>query len=146
MVQPSKDVIQVERSIVASMKEELRLKVSPGATALIASGGTNNPESYEAYLRGHYLVQSTNGEQIKQGIEELRYAISLDPNLPTVIEWRSITRRSSHWRIMRIIELESAQTVRNSHTGIYRTGCQSQNFSTMNYHPSVRLWLNSSQL
>lgn len=80
MVQPSQDVIFVERSIVASIKDELRLKVHPDARAMFASGGTDNPEAYQHYLRGHYLIQSTNGEQIKQGIEELRQAIRLDPN------------------------------------------------------------------
>lgn len=79
LVQPSEDVLFVERSIVSSIKEGLRLKVSPNSVAQIASGGTDNPAAYEHYLKGHYLIQSTNGEQIMQGIEELRKAIRLDP-------------------------------------------------------------------
>ena len=79
LVQPSEDVIYLERSIVAAMKDGLRLKVSGDSEALFASGGTDNAEAYEHYLRGHYLIQSTNIEQINQGIEELRRAIRTDP-------------------------------------------------------------------
>jgi len=79
MVQPSEDVIYLERSIVAAIKDGLRLKVTDDADALIASGGTDNPKAYEHYQRGHYLIQSTNGESINQGLDELRLAIRADP-------------------------------------------------------------------
>jgi len=79
LVQPSEDVIYLERSIVAAMKDGLRLKVSGNSEALFASGGTDNAQAYEHYLRGHYLIQSTNIEQINEGIEELRRAIRTDP-------------------------------------------------------------------
>jgi TolB-like protein len=59
MVQPSEDVIYLERSIVAAIKDGLRLKVTDSADALIASGGTDNPKAY--------------------GLGELRQAIRTDP-------------------------------------------------------------------
>lgn len=79
LVQPSEDVIYLERSIVAAIKDGLRLKVTDGTSSSIASGGTDHPEAYEHYLRGHYLIQSTGLESINDGIEELRAAIRLDP-------------------------------------------------------------------
>jgi len=76
LVQPSEDVIYLERSIVAAIKDGLRLNIADDVSMV---GGTDKPEAYEKYLRGHYLIQSTNPESIDQGIDELRAAIRLDP-------------------------------------------------------------------
>lgn len=74
--QPSEDVIYLERSIVAAIKDGLRLNIADNA---VMTGGTKNPEAYEKYLRGHYLIQSTDAGSIDQGIDELREAIRIDP-------------------------------------------------------------------
>lgn len=79
LVRPLNEVIYLERSIVASIKDGLRLEVSAGHTAISASGGTDEPAAYEHYLRGHYLIQSTNTESILEGVDELREAITIDP-------------------------------------------------------------------
>jgi TolB-like protein/lipoprotein NlpI len=79
LAQPSDDVIFLERSIVDAIKDGLRLNLADEATATRAQGGTDNPLAYQSYLRGHYLIQSTNPETVTQGLEELRAAISLDP-------------------------------------------------------------------
>jgi len=79
LVQPSEDVIYLERSIVAAIKDGLRLKVTDTAASLLASGGTDHPGAYEKYLRGHYLIQSTSRDAINDGLDELRSAIRLDP-------------------------------------------------------------------
>jgi TolB-like protein/Tfp pilus assembly protein PilF len=76
LVQPSEDIIFLERSIVAAIKDGLRLNI---AEDVVMAGGTDNPEAYEKYLRGHYLIQSTTSESIDQGVEELRAAIRIDP-------------------------------------------------------------------
>lgn len=76
LVQPSEDVIYLERSIVAAIKDGLSLNIEGDAVQV---GGTDDPEAYEKYLRGHYLIQSTNPESIDQGIGELREAIRIDP-------------------------------------------------------------------
>jgi TolB-like protein len=73
------DVISVERSIVAAIKKGLQLTVDDTIPAETAAGGTDNPEAYETYLRGHFLIQSTNLESVFAGLEELRAAIRLDP-------------------------------------------------------------------
>ncbi|MDJ0906528.1 MAG: hypothetical protein QNI96_10945 [Woeseiaceae bacterium] len=74
--QPSEDVIYLERTIVAAIKDGLRLNIADNA---IMPGGTESPEAYEKYLRGHYLIQSTDAATIDQGIDELRAAIRIDP-------------------------------------------------------------------
>jgi TolB-like protein/tetratricopeptide (TPR) repeat protein len=77
-VRPFGEIIYLERSIVDSIKSGLRLTVEDSKSASTASSGTDNAEAYERYLRGHFLIQSTNMEDIYQGLDELRAAIALD--------------------------------------------------------------------
>ena len=79
LVQPAEEVIQLERSIVETIKAGLRLEVTGDGASLTAANGTDNPAAYEHYMRGHYLIQSTNDESIDAGLEELRKAVRLDP-------------------------------------------------------------------
>lgn len=76
---PANEVLSLERSIVDSIKDGLRLEVSQAHIATSAAGSTDNAAAYEHYLRGHYLIQSTNTEELYQGLDELRQAIRLDP-------------------------------------------------------------------
>jgi len=79
LVRPIEELIDLERSIVSAIKNGLRLKVAGDDGESRASGGTNNAVAYEHYLRGHYLIQSTNLDSINDGLEELRTAIKVDP-------------------------------------------------------------------
>jgi len=79
LVRPLDEVIYLERSIVSAIKDGLRLKVSDPSTALVASGGTDDPEAYKHYLRGHFLIQATDLQSIEQGLDELRAANQIDP-------------------------------------------------------------------
>jgi serine/threonine-protein kinase len=78
LVQPLSDVIYLERSIVDAIKESLGLTIA-ATPEVAASGSTDNPEAYNHYLRGHYLVQTWDAASIREGIDELRAAIALDP-------------------------------------------------------------------
>jgi len=80
LVQPMDEVIYLERSIVAAIKDSLGLKINPAVAPAAASGHTDVPEAYRHYLRGHYLVQTWDADSIRQGIDELRAAIELDPS------------------------------------------------------------------
>ena len=79
LVRPANEVLYLERSIVDSIKDGLLLEVSDSQTAISASGGTDDPAAYEHYMRGHYLIQSTNSESLEEGVSELRQAIRIDP-------------------------------------------------------------------
>jgi len=79
IAEPRTDVINIERSMVEAIKNGLRLTVDEVLPAVSAAGGTDNPDAYEAYLRGHFLIQSTNAESIFAGLDELRASIRIDP-------------------------------------------------------------------
>lgn len=79
LIRPLDEVIYLERSIVAAMKDSLQLRISGESETSAASGSTDNPEAYRRYLRGHHLIQATDVESIDRGLDELREAIRLDP-------------------------------------------------------------------
>jgi len=79
LVQPLSGIMDLEHSIVLAIKDGLRLKVSDIKPDQRSAGGTDSPEAYQHYLRGHFLIEATDSESIEQGLEELREAISIDP-------------------------------------------------------------------
>ena len=79
LIRPLDEVIYLERSIVSAIKDGLRIKISGNSASHAASGGTDQPDAYQHYLRGHFLIQATDLESIAQGLDELRAAIQIDP-------------------------------------------------------------------
>jgi TolB-like protein/tetratricopeptide (TPR) repeat protein len=79
LVQPLAEVLFLERSIVAAITSSLSLRIGGDDSSRSASAGTDVPEAYRHYLRGHYLIQATDGDTIQQGLDELRAAIASDP-------------------------------------------------------------------
>lgn len=79
LTRPLEEVIYLERSIVSAIKNGLRIKIEDPLNVHSASGGTDEPEAYQHYLRGHFLIQATDIESIAEGLDELRAAIQIDP-------------------------------------------------------------------
>lgn len=79
LVQPLAEILFLERSIVAAITGSLSLRIGGDDGSRSASAGTDVPEAYRHYLRGHYLIQATDGDTIQQGLDELRAAIASDP-------------------------------------------------------------------
>ncbi|MFT5138514.1 MAG: TolB-like protein/Tfp pilus assembly protein PilF [Lysobacterales bacterium] len=71
------DGIYLERSVVAAIQKGLNL--TEADVELSTSLGTDNPLAYQAFQRGHFLIQSTDSASVKEGLHELRRAISADP-------------------------------------------------------------------
>jgi TolB-like protein/tetratricopeptide (TPR) repeat protein len=79
LVRPVSAIMDLERSIVAAIVQGLSIRVSDNQTKPRITGGTDNPDAYQHYLRGHYLIQSTDDKAIHEGLDELREAIRMDP-------------------------------------------------------------------
>jgi len=79
LMRPDSELLYLERNIVDAITGGLSLNVTNPDSKLSASGGTDNPEAYQHYLRGHYLIQATEAESIDEGLDELRLALRLDP-------------------------------------------------------------------
>ena len=76
---PMTDLMSVQDTIVLSIAEGLRLRLSGEQKARLGGYGTSNPEAYELYLKGRFLMQ----EQTEQGDLEARalfmQAVEKDP-------------------------------------------------------------------
>ena len=76
---PVRDLMSVEDTIVLSIAEGLRLRLTGEEKARLGGYGTSNPEAYELYLKGRYLMQ----EQTEAGDLEARamftQAVEKDP-------------------------------------------------------------------
>jgi len=79
LTRPMEELINLERSVVDSIKTGLQLQAPVSPTPSSASLGTDSSAAYEHYLRGHFLIQSTNLESIQEGAEELRESVRIDP-------------------------------------------------------------------
>jgi tetratricopeptide (TPR) repeat protein len=77
LIKPADEVLYLERTILSALQAGLRIEVAEDGLA--TTGGTDNPEAYQHYLRGHHLIQATDTDTINQGVNELRTAIRLDP-------------------------------------------------------------------
>ena len=71
------DQISLERSIVNSLQK--KFLTDEANTSLRVSVGTDDSLAYQAYQRGHFLIQSTDSARVQEGLEELRRAIRADP-------------------------------------------------------------------
>jgi adenylate cyclase len=77
LTRPADEALLVEQSIVSSITDGLRLEVSSAPTLNV--GGTADPDAYDAYLRGHFLIQATDETSVTRGLTLLRSAIASDP-------------------------------------------------------------------
>ena len=76
----SADVLELEDSI----SEQVAVAVLPQITGeerrQLEKRGTNQPEAYQAYLRGRYFWNKFTDEYFLKAVEAFRAAIALDPN------------------------------------------------------------------
>ncbi len=79
LVKSGDNFLALEQDLVRAIQEGLSVQVFDDESERLV-GGTNSPEAYEHFLRGHYLIQSTEGEALDRGLEELRRAIAIDPS------------------------------------------------------------------
>ena len=76
------DIFSVESEVAKAIADQLRAKLTGHEEQVIAAKPTDNPEAYDAYLRGlAYSLKSTNTPAALLGAQKyLREAVKLDPN------------------------------------------------------------------
>jgi TolB-like protein len=77
LIRPADEALLMEQSIVSALADGLQLEMSGPRAA--EPGGTDDPDAYDEYLRGHHLIQATDNGSIQRGLTRLRAAIALDP-------------------------------------------------------------------
>jgi TolB-like protein/Tfp pilus assembly protein PilF len=83
----STDIFGVESQIAEGIAESLRAKLTGREEQTLATKPTNNPEAYEAYLRGLAFAvrgSNNNNDALRKAIDSYERAVQLDPNFALV--------------------------------------------------------------
>lgn len=74
------DILKVQTDVATSVAQQLEGKLIGDEEARISMGGTQNPEAYDAYLRGKQLLSNPDPEAMdRAAIAAFDQAIALDP-------------------------------------------------------------------
>ena len=73
------DLMSLQRDIAGQIANNLRLKISGEEHNRMMKHYTENPEAYQAYLKGRYYWNKRTEAGLKKGIEYFQQAIDLDP-------------------------------------------------------------------
>jgi TolB-like protein/Tfp pilus assembly protein PilF/predicted Ser/Thr protein kinase len=71
--------LEVQKSISRRIAESLRAKITANALRRPAQRGTENPEAYQAYLKGRYYWNRRTAVNIGKALEEFQRAVDADP-------------------------------------------------------------------
>jgi len=76
------DIFAIQDEISIAIVEQLRehLGLEENITVTTNQGLSDNTEAYEAYLRGHQLILQRTNESINTALNNLEYALQLDPD------------------------------------------------------------------
>jgi len=73
------EILALQEDIAREISDKLRLQLSGEEQAQLAKQGTTNPEAYQAYLRGRYLLSGNDTEEeLERVIEYFNQAIEED--------------------------------------------------------------------
>ncbi|MDQ3258445.1 MAG: tetratricopeptide repeat protein, partial [Acidobacteriota bacterium] len=73
------DVLAIQQDISHKISEKLRQRLTSEEQRQLAKRGTQNPRAYEAYLKGHHLVNRRAWQSAEKSIEYLEQAVRIDP-------------------------------------------------------------------
>jgi len=79
---PLHGVLNLQREVAEAVSQQIRIQLTPEQQARIGSAPTVNPEAYDAYLRGRYILsnQFTMGQSLLQAKSYFEESIRKDPN------------------------------------------------------------------
>jgi TolB-like protein/serine/threonine protein kinase/Tfp pilus assembly protein PilF len=86
------DIFSVESEIAKTIAEQLRAKLTGSEEQALSVKPTNNPEAYDAYLRGltSYARSAYSHDALSNAIDSYERAVQLDPNF--ALAWARLSR------------------------------------------------------
>jgi TolB-like protein/Tfp pilus assembly protein PilF len=84
------DIFGVESEIAKGIAESLQAKLTSGEEQALAVKPTNNPEAYDAYLRGLAFEARSDFDALGKSISSYEQAVQLDPNF--AVAWARLSR------------------------------------------------------
>jgi TolB-like protein/Tfp pilus assembly protein PilF len=74
------DALGVQQEVSREISERLRNKLSGEEQKQLRKRDTNNPEAYQAYIRGRYYWNKRTAENVRKAIEQFQQSADKDPN------------------------------------------------------------------
>ena len=87
------NIFGVEAEVATAVADALKAKLTGAEQKAIEQKPTNNPEAYDAYLRGIALYREDNFIVRLKAVHELEEAVRLDPNF--TVAWALLARGNS---------------------------------------------------
>jgi TolB-like protein/Tfp pilus assembly protein PilF len=160
------DIFSVESEVAKAIADQLRAKLTGEEEQVIAAKPTDNPEAYDAYLRGlAYTLKAGYSPTNALGAQKyLREAVRLDPKF--ALGWAQLSYVDAFgylaaWSLQPTVALceEARQAAETALTlqpnlgealmakGYYHSGCLKDNDTAVRYFEQARQFLpNSSQI
>jgi TolB-like protein/Tfp pilus assembly protein PilF len=90
------NIFGVEAEVAAAVAEALKAKLTGAEQHALEQKPTNNPEAYDAYLRGIAVYgEATTLDEFSKSIPPFEEAVRLDPNF--ALAWAMLARLNSQW-------------------------------------------------
>lgn len=74
------DILALYADVTREIVDRIRLEVTPEEAARFVAKPAVNADAYELYLKGRYLCDQWGPQEMLQGVEMMRQAITLDPD------------------------------------------------------------------
>jgi TolB-like protein/Tfp pilus assembly protein PilF len=104
------NLFEIQSEISESIAAALEATLTDAEQERINTMPTDNLAAYDAYVRGRQLVATRRSEEIKQGAEEFRRAVSLDPNF--ALAWVGLADSYALWAEYGALPREESLEVR----------------------------------
>lgn len=74
-----KDLLSLQSDVAKKVANALQIELQLAETTQLAKPPTQNPEAYDSYLRGRYLLEKRTADSIQQGRALFQQAVARDP-------------------------------------------------------------------
>src|SRR5438034_2931035 len=93
------DIFAVETEVAKAVADQLQAKLTGQEKQAIAAKPTDNPEAYDAYLRGRAFAggSSFDKSNVERTIQSYQEAVKLDPNFALAWTYLSCAQSGSYW-------------------------------------------------
>jgi TolB-like protein/Flp pilus assembly protein TadD len=93
------DIFSVENEVAKAIADQLRVHISGHEEQVIAAKPTDNPEAYDAYLRGRAFAGGppVDKSSVEGAIHSYQEAVKLDPHFGLAWARLSAVQSSSYW-------------------------------------------------
>jgi len=74
-----KEIFALQGEVAQSIVEGIRVSVTPQEATRLQAARRVNPEAYETYLKGRYLIERRTESDLAEGLRLLEHAVQLEP-------------------------------------------------------------------